>query len=1345
MELRARNPMVLLALTALVLTIAVLCLGGVGTADAATIIVPDDYTTIQAAIDNAGTGDTIRVYAGTYAETIVVDVDVSIVGNGTSDTMISTVGANIVSLTASGASISKVQVVGGTTAGISISTSDCIVEQVYCQGNTRGIGLYGADDNYIGNSTFTSNSYAGIGVYSGSDRNEFFNATADSNGNFGLDVFTSSTFNMFESCSFDKNANNGVLINGGSDNNTIANSTMDGNTNYGFSLTQSQYTTVFGCSASNNTNNHGMVIYDTISNNLFSELVVDSNGQAGVNIDGDSYSRYDNITITNSGSYGFDVINADNLTFLDCIVKGSIEHGMQIMLSSDLDIIDNDVSKNTYGIYLENCVGCNVGRNMVNQNDGHGIGLQDSGGISGNRIFENHVKANGLIQGGFQAGLTFAAFTIGSGNVIENNEFIGNQKGIVLLANAVTGNDIRGNTIKDSSVFGIENFFNPGPNTFYHNNFINNPTDVQSPNAADVYDNGYPSGGNYWDSYGGSDDYSGPAQNIWGSDGLGDVLHAVGGGVQDNFPIVGIFNDPLDSIAIVDPIDGALVSGLVVAEAIVVSSSVIDVEFYMDGILVGRDTSAPFHLLLDTTTLTEDKVYNLKAIANRRFGIPIDDMVQVTVNNMAMVGSYISVSTVSNTYQPDDRATAIIVLMMPPAFDEIIIHAQYKGSSGTATQIPDMMFAASGRYGFTFWLSSDIAPGTLTLEVDARAYLRGSMVWKATNVTTFVVAGNSYHDEMTTILDTLATVLDEIDGLNATNQAQLAQAVTDIMTEMDDMGTTLSEMWSDYNATESADLATIVSALATMWDGINSSAQLGFDEVLAGLSTTEGNITDELGTLEAYLAGEIHLSQAEIQQSLGIVWTGLNTSFVDLDNAIQTRLDELEGSMADNSTALKEYIGLQTVQLELYMDLINTSLQLRLDEIDLAIAEFRSDATEGLMAIAAFLVGMDENGTAQHEDVMVAIDGTNALIETINSTSLAELRTGLVDLSDDLAGLNTTEASRHAESVNVMIIGLDALSDQVDDGFNDTQDSLLALDKLDTIMAQLDQMSADLEETKEAATEGDQGNILLLLLLIMGIMTICLIIIGMQKVRTMRHVPEPPVEKLEPVAPLVVSARPDEIEVPVDEHFELMMEDPVMNPPSNGPVILDVEEVPEPPAPVPEYPPFQPGQVAMWAEEILGAEGGLAIDEGLDTEADEAEIMDDIPSQPEAYPETYPEPEAYPETYPEPEAYPETYPEPEDYTDEVPEEEVPAPEEASLDEIPEEEVPAPEEAPIDEIPEEEVPAPEEVPADEIPEEEAPAPESPEDEGPDDSGEGEPEAEQKEEEPTGEDWVLEEIN
>jgi pectin methylesterase-like acyl-CoA thioesterase len=44
----------------------------VPTASAETIYVPDNYTTIQEAIDNADPGDIVYVRAGTYNETIII-------------------------------------------------------------------------------------------------------------------------------------------------------------------------------------------------------------------------------------------------------------------------------------------------------------------------------------------------------------------------------------------------------------------------------------------------------------------------------------------------------------------------------------------------------------------------------------------------------------------------------------------------------------------------------------------------------------------------------------------------------------------------------------------------------------------------------------------------------------------------------------------------------------------------------------------------------------------------------------------------------------------------------------------------------------------------------------------------------------------------------------------------------------------------------------------------------------------------------------------------------------------------------------------------------------------------
>jgi hypothetical protein len=65
-------------------------------------------------------------------------------------------------------------------------------------------------------------------------------------------------------------------------------------------------------------------------------------------------------------------------------------------------------------------------------------------------------------------------------------------------------------------------------NTFYHNNFINNSLQVNiASDFANFWDNGYPSGGNYWSHLTKVDYFSGPNQDQPGSDGIGDSPYVI--------------------------------------------------------------------------------------------------------------------------------------------------------------------------------------------------------------------------------------------------------------------------------------------------------------------------------------------------------------------------------------------------------------------------------------------------------------------------------------------------------------------------------------------------------------------------------------------------------------------------------------------------------------------------------------------------------------------------------------------------------------------------------------------------------------------------------------------------
>ncbi len=85
------------SLLALALISVIVCSMLVGVqsvkAVAKTIVVPDDYPTIQAAIDNANAGDTVFVKEGTYNETIVITKSISLIGEERETTVINSNGA----------------------------------------------------------------------------------------------------------------------------------------------------------------------------------------------------------------------------------------------------------------------------------------------------------------------------------------------------------------------------------------------------------------------------------------------------------------------------------------------------------------------------------------------------------------------------------------------------------------------------------------------------------------------------------------------------------------------------------------------------------------------------------------------------------------------------------------------------------------------------------------------------------------------------------------------------------------------------------------------------------------------------------------------------------------------------------------------------------------------------------------------------------------------------------------------------------------------------------------------------------------------------------------------------
>lgn len=137
------------------------------------------------------------------------------------------------------------------------------------------------------------------------------------------------------------------------------------------------------------------------------------------------------------------------------------------------------------------------------------------------------------------------------GNVISNAYWGGVQTCSWTEENVVTENLFIGNNT------GVWVCCSPGPDYIYHNNFIGNTFNALVGwgfTSETEWDDGYPEGGNFWDDYEGIDEYSGPGQDIPGSDGIGDTPHPIPeNDTQDDYPLMNPWIGPGCSIAVGGP------------------------------------------------------------------------------------------------------------------------------------------------------------------------------------------------------------------------------------------------------------------------------------------------------------------------------------------------------------------------------------------------------------------------------------------------------------------------------------------------------------------------------------------------------------------------------------------------------------------------------------------------------------------------------------------------------------------------------------------------------------------------------------------------------------------------
>jgi parallel beta-helix repeat protein len=506
-----------------------------------TLTVPDNYSTINAALQNASDGDTVFVRKGTYNERFVIDKAISLKGEDRDTTIIN--GNNsgtVVLIRHDNVEVSDLTIMYSDAPnhpysqwmwstrliGIHLlSVKSCNIHGNKVMDCGAGIWLYDSPQNIINGNYLYRNDYGErIEI---SSNNVFEGNTLT--GNWAGMRFISSGNNKLRNNTMNFNTENFAIL--GAEpcyiNDVDISNTVDGKPIYywiGLShqsipsdagcvvLVNCVGCTVEGLSLAKNLD--GIVLVTCMNSNVANNTILQTNG--GITTHGCINDRIignklDCINAIKVNGNGTQVIN----NTITATATGVTIEGNYHVLS------DNTIDVTTWQAYMIKCLGS---YNRVTGNRLNGTSYTYSSIDGSNNIYYQNIMANcyqlninssnSIIAKNETPGITLSD---GSGTVVCGNRITnGLGLGIGGHDNFYYANQVENNYYVGVDVHGLDTV--TSNNVIYHNNFINNNQQIKNfgGNPSNLWDNG--SEGNYWSDYHGSDA---------NGDGFGDTPYLV--------------------------------------------------------------------------------------------------------------------------------------------------------------------------------------------------------------------------------------------------------------------------------------------------------------------------------------------------------------------------------------------------------------------------------------------------------------------------------------------------------------------------------------------------------------------------------------------------------------------------------------------------------------------------------------------------------------------------------------------------------------------------------------------------------------------------------------------------
>jgi predicted nucleic acid-binding Zn-ribbon protein len=580
---------------------------------------------------------------------------------------------------------------------------------------------------------------------------------------------------------------------------------------------------------------------------------------------------------------------------------------------------------------------------------------------------------------------------------------------------------------------------------------------------------------------------------------------------------VRFYSYDLGDLVFISHDNGDYVKGEICLEVAVSSGAIIEVQFYLNNELVHIDAQSPYQYIVDTKSLTEDGLYTVKAVGVVSNTPPIEDIIEIIVNNIVEIGNFITLNTLKSVYEPDQDISAVVTTSSPPTFDSLGLMLNYFDPGGNCLFAINNTFPAANQYIVGIPIYSDALPGIYSINASAYGYDKGTMIWQASSQTTFEVSGYGLHQHMGQLNSSLM-------GMEIT-LGDIQSRVIEIQTDLDGMSLLDIRNNLDY----------LNQTLNSKIDGLNADLFDVNESLQNKISDAESNILENAIGSNETLRPWLDDALAKIESDIAWANSTIHTQLSDMQLATAF----FYTSISENLSELFNALAQQEANLLAQHNAINYAIYTFNETISNAPELSTSDILEGINESISKIQNLQGNITVHDSEIRALMDSLADLVETETNYTKSELldnisivfnqlqimdseiidhdsevKEDITNLSGLVTDLNTMDFSdidnklselAHSVSEHDLQIGHEIMvleqwiagfNEEIEEKLTVINESLEDLEKLDDIISDINEFDQSFQSSdgKAQNTGEDQGMGLTLAIIMLMVLSIVLVL-----------------------------------------------------------------------------------------------------------------------------------------------------------------------------------------------------------------------------------------------------------